>query len=182
MSKPPGPNPFPGLPDRIDEAGTPPGFLILKTDAAPATILIRILVGWVFVSEGIQKFLFPGVRGAGRFESIGLPFPDFLGTLVGGFELVCGALILVGLGVRVAVLPLVTIMLVALWTTKVPVLVEEGFWMAAHAARTDLSMLLGLIFIFWVGAGARSLDRTFWTRVTGASPPAGPIGESSAGR
>jgi putative oxidoreductase len=169
MIAPPGPNPFPGLPERLDGSGAPPGFLVLKTDDAPATILIRVLVGWVFVSEGIQKFLFPGVRGAGRFESIGLPFPDFLGTLVGGFELACGLLLLLGLGVRVAALPLVTIMLVALWTTKVPILMADGFWVAAHAARTDASMLLGSLFLLWVGGGARSLDRYFWTRAS--TPP-----------
>ncbi len=152
----------PDAPHDSPEAPFPPGFLVLQTDARAPTLLIRILVGWVFVSEGIQKFLFPEIRGAGRFESIGLPFPDFLGSLVGGFELVCGALILVGLGVRVAALPLISIMLVALWTTKLPILQADGFWMAAHAARTDMSMLLGSIFLLWVGGGARSLDRRFW--------------------
>jgi len=142
----------------------PPGYLILQTDGHGATLLIRILVGWVFVSEGLQKFLFPEIRGAGRFESIGLPFPDFLGSLVGGFELACGALVLIGLGVRVAALPLVSIMLFALWTTKLPIFLTDGFWVAAHAARTDMSMLLGSLFLLWVGGGARSLDRKLWVQ------------------
>jgi uncharacterized membrane protein YphA (DoxX/SURF4 family) len=145
-------------------ADIPPGFLVLQTDKQGSTLLIRILVGWVFVSEGVQKFLFPDIRGAGRFESIGLPFPDFLGSLVGGFELVCGALILLGLGVRVAALPLISIMLMALWTTKLPILQVDGFWVAAHAARTDMSMLLGSFFLLWMGGGARSLDRKFWVQ------------------
>jgi putative oxidoreductase len=41
--------------------------------AAKAVFLIRILVGWVFLSEGVQKFLFPDALGVGRFVKIGIP-------------------------------------------------------------------------------------------------------------
>ena len=57
--------------------------LILKTDSSKATILISLIVGTVFLSEGIQKFLFAVKRGAGRFEKMALPSPEFLGNLVG---------------------------------------------------------------------------------------------------
>jgi len=43
---------------------------------AKAILLIRILVGWVFLSEGIQKFLFPEGLGVGRFVNIGIPGPN----------------------------------------------------------------------------------------------------------
>jgi len=50
--------------------------LALVTSRAPAaTLLIRIMVGAVFVSEGIQKFLYPAAVGAGRFAKIGIPSP-----------------------------------------------------------------------------------------------------------
>jgi uncharacterized membrane protein YphA (DoxX/SURF4 family) len=55
------------------------------------------MVGFVFLSEGIQKILFPATRGAGRFIKIGLPAPEFLGYFVPAFEIVCGQLILIGL-------------------------------------------------------------------------------------
>lgn len=48
---------------------------LLATDAHPATILIRLMVGAVFLSEGIQKFLFPEDLGPARFEKIGFPDP-----------------------------------------------------------------------------------------------------------
>ena len=70
---------------------------IIQTDSSKTTIIIRLIVGAVFLSEGIQKFLFPAIRGAGRFEKIGLPSPEFLGGFVGTFEILCGALILMGL-------------------------------------------------------------------------------------
>ena len=77
-----------------------------------------VVVGAVFMSEGIQKFLFPAIRGAGRFEKIGLPSPEFLGAFVGTFEIVCGAMILLGLLTRLASVPTLVIMLVAIATTK----------------------------------------------------------------
>jgi putative oxidoreductase len=132
---------------------------IVSTDAAGTTLLIRFMVGAVFLSEGIQKFLFPDKLGAGRFAKIGLPSPEFLGPFVGSFEIVCGALILLGLLTRLAAVPLIVIMLVAIATTKAEVLAHDGFWEMMHGSRTDWSMLLGGIFLFIEGGGRWSIDR-----------------------
>ncbi len=137
---------------------------IMATDHAASTLLIRLMVGAVFFSEGIQKFLFPALRGAGRFESIGLPNPEFLGVFVGFFEIFCGLLVLAGLATRLAVIPLMVIMTVALFTTKLPMLADQGFWQMLHAARTDYAMLLGLLFLLIRGSGAFSADRFFSRR------------------
>ncbi|MFN3444359.1 MAG: DoxX family protein [Bacteroidia bacterium] len=131
---------------------------LIHTNHAHSTIIIRLIVGVVFLSEGIQKFLFPAVRGAGRFEKIGLPYPEFLGSFVGTFEILCGALILVGLLTRLASIPLIIIMLVALVTTKSQVYLEKGFWELLHGSRTDWAMLLGSIFLFVEGGGKWSID------------------------
>ncbi|MGE0175308.1 MAG: DoxX family protein [Oligoflexales bacterium] len=127
---------------------------LIESNASRATILIRLIVGTVFLLEGIQKFLFSDTLGVGRFAKIGLPNPEFLGYFVGSFEMVCGALILLGLLTRLASIPLIIIMLVAITTTKVPILLNEGFWKMAHEARTDWSMLLGSLFLLIMGAGA----------------------------
>ncbi|OJH38575.1 DoxX family protein [Cystobacter ferrugineus] len=131
---------------------------ILATKAPAATLLIRLMVGGVFFSEGLQKYLFPAEVGAGRFAKIGLPAPEFLGPFVGGVEIVCGTLVLLGLVTRLASIPLLVVMGVALTTTKVPILLASGFWKMAHESRTDVSMLLGALFLLWVGAGPWSLD------------------------
>ena len=131
---------------------------LIDSTAPKATIFIRLMVGAVFLSEGIQKFLFSDALGVGRFTKIGFPNPEFLGYFVGGFEIVCGALVLLGLLTRLAVVPLIVIMLVAIATTKVSILLNEGFWEMAHEARTDWSMLLGSLFLLVVGAGAYSVD------------------------
>jgi len=49
-------------------------------------------------------------------------------------------------------------MLVAIATTKLPMLFKGGFWAMAHEARTDWSMLLGATFLLIVGGGSWSID------------------------
>jgi uncharacterized membrane protein YphA (DoxX/SURF4 family) len=139
-----------------------------------------MVVGGVFLSEGIQKFLFPADLAAGRFARIGIPTPEIMGPFVGGVEVVCGALIIIGLLTRLAAIPLIVDMLVAIITTKIPILLGHGFWRFSvpklasygfwsmtHEARVDVSMLLCSIFLLIVGAGAWSID----TRLARSSPP-----------
>src|SRR5574337_826302 len=123
-----------------------------------ATRLIRIMVGAVFLSEGIQKFLFPATFGVGRFRTIGIPVPEFLAPFVGAVEVACGVLLIAGLFTGLAAIPLLIDILVAIATTKIPMLLKSGFWATAHEARTDYCMLLGLVFLLVVGGGSWSLD------------------------
>jgi len=129
--------------------------------AAKAILLIRILVGWVFLSEGIQKFLFPDALGVGRFVKIGIPWPQVMAPFVGVVEIVCGSLLLIGLMTRLAAIPLLIDICVALYSTKIVALAKNGFWGTLHEARTDVSMLLGLIFLLIVGGGALALDARY---------------------
>jgi putative oxidoreductase len=144
---------------------------IIETHAPAVVILIRLMVGGVFLAEGIQKFLFPEEVGAGRFAKIGIPSPDVMGPFVGVVEIVCGTLVLVGFLTRLAAIPLIIDMLVAIISTKIPILLGHGFWGFSlrnipyygfwgmvHEARTDFAMLLGSLFLLVVGAGAWSLD------------------------
>jgi uncharacterized membrane protein YphA (DoxX/SURF4 family) len=126
--------------------------------AAKATLLIRILVGWVFLSEGIQKFLFPDSLGVGRFEKSGIPSPEVMAPFVGVVEIVCGSLLLIGFVTRLATIPLLVDIAVAIYSTKIVTFAKNGFWGTLHEGRTDVSMLLGLVFLLLVGAGAWSLD------------------------
>lgn len=132
---------------------------LLHTSPSATILLIRLMVGAVFLSEGIQKFLFPAIRGAGRFEKIGLSNPEFLGSFVGFFEILSSALILLGLFTRLAAVPTLIIMLVAIATTKGAVLANEGFWPMMHGSRTDWAMLLGSIYLMIEGGGKWSVDR-----------------------
>lgn len=131
---------------------------LFRTPDIASIILIRLMVGVVFLSEGIQKFLFPVDRGAGRFQKIGIPYPDFFGPFVGSFEIMCGLLILFGFVTRLAAFPLFIIMLVAIASTKIDILQQDGIWEMMHASRTDWSMLLGSVFLLIMGGGKWSVD------------------------
>src|SRR5271169_1645804 len=133
--------------------------LLFNTNAPRATILIRLLVGAVFLSEGIQKFLFPSTLGVGRFLKIGIPAPQFFAPFVGVVEILCGTLLIIGLLTRLATIPLIIDISVAIVTTKVPMLSRAGFWATVHEARTDYCMLLGLVFLLLVGSGPFSIDQ-----------------------
>ena len=152
------------------------------TDAPAATVLVRVMTGSVFISEGIQKFLFPEDLAAGRFTKIGIPSPEIMGPFVGGCEVICGALLIVGFLTRVAAIVLLIDISVAIVSTKIPVLLGHGFWgfspmklprygfwSMMHEARTDFSMWLGLLFLLIVGAGRWSFDAT-WMRGRSRSP------------
>ncbi len=127
-------------------------------------LLVRMVVGGVFLAEGIQKFLFADALGVGRFMKIGIPAPEIMAPFVGVVEIVCGALLLAGLWTRLATIPLTIDILVAIATTKIPILVERGFWAMVHEARTDYSMLLGLIVLSLIGAGRWSVDAVLQRR------------------
>ncbi|WP_216850090.1 DoxX family protein [Granulicella sp. L46] len=124
-------------------------------------LLIRILVGWVFLSEGIQKFLFPAALGTGRFAKLGIPWPQYFAPFVGVVEIACGTLLILGLFISLASVFLLIVIAVAIATTKFPMLLKQGFWATLHEARADFSMLFGLIAILLMGAGMFSLD---WRR------------------
>ena len=124
-----------------------------------AVILIRILEGWVFISEGIQKFLFPAALGWGRFAKIGIPDPHVMAPLVGVVEIVCGALVILRLWTRFASVPLLVVIGMAIATTKIPMLHHGGVWAMLHEARADFSMVLGLLFLMVVGAGEFAVEK-----------------------
>jgi putative oxidoreductase len=129
-----------------------------RTNAPRATILIRLLVGGVFLAEGIQKFLFPAALGVGRFVKIGIPAPQFFAPFVGVVEIVGGTLLIIGFITRLAAILLLIDISVAIATTKIPLLSRAGFWSTVHEARTDYCMLLGLAFLLLVGSGPLSID------------------------
>jgi putative oxidoreductase len=144
---------------------------LLSTNAPAATILVRLLVGSVFLSEGIQKFLYPTELAAGRFAKIGIPAPEILGPFVGACETIGGGLLILGLITRFAALVLLIDISVAIVSTKIPILLGHGYGRFAlpnlprygflsmmHEARTDFSMWLGLLFLLIVGAGKMSFD------------------------
>jgi len=138
---------------------------VLKTVEDQRSLIPRILAGLVFLSEGIQKLLFPETLGAARFERIGFANPEFLAAFVAYFEITCGFLVLIGFAVRISSLPLLIIICTAIVKTKIPMGLEEGFWKMAHEARTDIAMTLLIVFILIYGAGRLSVDHRLYRKL-----------------
>lgn len=143
----------------------------LNPSGATANVLIRLVVGGVFLNEGLLKFIDPTANAAGRFAAIGIPAPGFFGPLVATVETAGGALVIVGLLTRPAALALFIDISVAIFTTKIPILLGHaylgltlmklksyGLLSMVHVARTDLAMWFGLLFLLVAGPGRLSLD------------------------
>jgi putative oxidoreductase len=140
--------------------------------ATRGVILIRIAVGAIFLTQGILKFI-DASMGASRFARIGFPYPWFTAHFVGSFEVVCGALVILGLLTRIAAAPLLIIICTAIATTKLPELVRpgQGLWTLVSDARTDFAMLCGLLFLMFAGGGRWSLDASFSPPEDAGDPP-----------
>ncbi len=115
---------------------------LLSTKVPVSTVLVRLLVGSVFLFEGIQKFLYPVELAAGRFTKIGIPAPEIMGPFVGGCEIVCGALLIIGLLTRPAAVVLLIDISVAIVSTKIPVLLGHGFC-GLSLSKSSLAMVSG---------------------------------------
>jgi putative oxidoreductase len=132
----------------------------MKQRTANSSILfIRLAVGLIFFTQGILKFA-DAKMGVERFARIGFPHAYFTAHFVGTFEIVCGALVLIGLVTRLAEVPLLIVISTAIATTKLPELFHpnQGFWFMVSDARTDFAMLCSLLFLIASGPGRLSLD------------------------
>ncbi|HEY8038410.1 MAG TPA: DoxX family protein [Polyangiaceae bacterium] len=137
--------------------------------APRATVLVRAMVGGVFLSEGILKFVYTN-QGVGRFTKLGLPAPAFTATFIGGLEIVGGLLLILGLFTRFAAIPFIVEMVVAVLATKVSLYLGTsplapppspptvGFWAVMHESRSDYAQLLTSAFLLIAGPGPWSLD------------------------
>ena len=126
---------------------------VSKLDWFPA-LLTRLSLGYVFIRSGWMKFI--NLHNTSVFFSrLGIPLPGLNAPLVAGTEFLCGIMILLGLFTRIASLPLIFILIIAIITAK-------------FRAVQDLSQFfcmfeyLFIVLFLWLvvkGAGALSIDR-----------------------
>lgn len=137
-------------------------------------LLVRVMVGVVFLTEGILKFLRPEELGWGRFAHLGFPMPHLLAPFVGAVEVLGGAAVLLGLFAGDGALALFLVIATAIVTTKIPILLghplgrlgpphvaHHGVWSFLHEARTDLCMLLGTLAVL-LDRGLKLGRKTKW--------------------
>jgi putative oxidoreductase len=132
--------------------------LILNTTDDNKIIIVRLIAGLIFISEGIQQFLIVSMVGPELFKDAGFENPMFWADFTGAFEIACGILVLIGFLTRLASIPLLIIMITALITTKLPLLAHEDFWAFAHEYNIDFALTLLLIMLLISGGGKFSAD------------------------
>jgi len=163
--------------------------------APPATILIRLMAGGVFLWEGVLKFVYVN-QGVGRFTKLAMPFPAFTATFVGGLEIVGGIALILGLGTRLITIPFVIEMIVAMLSTKPalfrgtsplplpPAPPQVGMWAVLHEIRSEYAQLMSCLFLLVAGPGRWSLDA--WLKPPRPVPEPVPLAhdgdEQTAGR
>jgi len=139
------------------------------TSGPPATLLLRLMAGSVFLWEGVLKFAYAN-QGVGRFTKLGFPFPHATAGFVGGLEIVGGLCLLAGLGTRLVAVPFVVEMIVAMLSTKIAIYYGTsplpkppsppftGGWAVLHEVRSEWAQLLTVGFLLLDGPGPLSLD------------------------
>jgi len=131
---------------------------------------LRLSLGAVFLGTGWGK-LHNLAQVTSFFTDLGLPLPGFQARLVSWVKLVGGALILLGAFTRLAALPLMTVMAVAILTAKRP----EIDGIRTLLAFDETTYLAGFLWLLVAGAGKASLDRLIFGRKLSASPTGGRI-------
>ena len=140
--------------------------LVLRVASALSWVpptLTRLTLGWVFIESGWGK-LHNLPKVVEFFTQLGIPAPQFQATLAAGTEFVCGILLLVGLATRIASLPLIVVMVVAIATAR-------------KGDLNGISDLFGFIEYLYIalclwlcahGAGPLSLDAVIARRMDAA--------------
>src|SRR5580698_7327364 len=158
------------------------------TEGPTSTLLLRLMAGGVFLWEGTLKFVYAN-QGIGRFTKLGMPFPHFTASFIGGLEIVGGLLLITGLFTRVIAIPFIIEMIVAILSTKVslylgtsplplpPAPPTVGFWAVMHETRSDYAQILTSIFLLVAGPGSWSLDAVLHRRRAAALPLQRPEGQ-----
>ena len=144
-------------------------FLNPPQSAPRSTILIRLMAGGVFLSEGILKFVYLN-QGIGRFTKIGIPAPGPMADFVAVLEIVGGLLMISGFLTRLISVPFIIEMIVAILSTKValylgtsplplpPAPPQVGIWAVLHESRSDYAQIMSALFLLIAGPGPWSLD------------------------
>lgn len=130
-----------------------------KTDQSPSTVLIRLMVGVIFLLDGLQNLAFPLLYASEKLEKIGIQAAEYHDFILGGVEIAFSLLIIFGLYTRLAAISLIMIICFVIVTTKFPRFNEEGIWEGLEANRNEYAIFLGCVFLFIKGGGKWSLDR-----------------------
>lgn len=137
------------------------GLRALPGSISAALLVLRVVIGAVFIAHGAQKLFFYGFAGtSGSFAQMGVPLPDLAGPLVGLIEFVGGIALVLGIATRIAAVLLAIDMIVAVFLVHLPF----GIFAADGGYELPLALIGGAVAVILAGAGRYSLDAVVVTR------------------
>jgi putative oxidoreductase len=139
-------------------------------------LLARLAVGVVFASTGWGK-LHDLEQVTNFFRQLGIPAPELQAPFVAGTELVCGTLVLLGLGTRLAAVPLIGTMIVAILTAILP----DVSGVIDLLGRVEVLYIVLFVWLAVAGPGPVSLDGLV-ARLRNGSASAAPARAAHAAR
>jgi len=120
-------------------------------------LLVRLMLAYGFYEPAMSKW--NNIDSvAGWFESMGMPFPTVNAYLAATTEILGVGLLVLGLFTRLISLPLIIIMIVAIFTVHL----DNGFSAATNGFEIPLYYMLFLMVFVTHGAGKFSLDNIFF--------------------
>lgn len=119
-----------------------------------APLAARLALGYVFVTTGWGK-LHHLEQVTQFFQSLGIPAANIQAPFVAAVELVCGAMVLIGLFARIASVPLIGTMVVAIITAKMGDVKD----LSDFLQLPEFLMILLFGYLFTFGSGAVSADQ-----------------------
>jgi putative oxidoreductase len=139
-------------------------------------LLARLTIGVAFIESGWGK-----VNNLDKvtafFTELGIPAPAFQATFVSWVELVCGTLVLIGLATRLAAVPLICTMIVALITAKA----EDIGGVGDLVGLIEFTYIALLAWLVVAGPGLLSLDHLIARRAVSGAPDAVSHSSSKSG-
>lgn len=124
-----------------------------------AALVLRLAVGTIFLFSGLQKVLPGPASTIDLFRDLGVPWPELLGPLSAGLELVGGLALLAGALTRIAAGLLAIEMLAALAFVRVPqASTALSVADAVAAVRLELLLFASCASIVMLGPGRASFD------------------------
>lgn len=123
-----------------------------------ALLLLRVILGAVFIAHGLEKFIVSGIDGTARqFSAWGIPQPRLFAWFAGLGEVIGGAMLIIGLLTTLAAGVLAIEMIAAIVMVHVP----NGFFVAEGGMEYALVLFISLLMIVVFGSGRVSLDEVF---------------------
>lgn len=124
----------------------------MKSYSSVGQVILRVVLGIIFLAHGLDKFQSGISNISGFFESIGVP--GYMAVVVAVIETVGGIALILGAATRIVSMLLAFILLVAIFTAKI----SAGF---LGGYELDVALMAIAVSLAITGSNLWSIDSLF---------------------